>query len=205
MPFNNCKQAILCMQGAAAGVPKGSQGTPLGSHAWQGICIRSSECNALSGIHAVMLICWLASFFPDLATLWQSADSIVTRALSCNALKAQWTLNANARSYGDKWQATKMLTVCNERCWLCLIACWCHAILHSCCKWQQSLVCQADVSSLGDITWKNGNGTNLVHQPLLQVWVLFEYSEHHLLPSDPHASNISQYSAWWCMRTWPTS
>ncbi len=54
---------------------------------------------------------------------------------------------------------------------------------------------QADASSLEDFTWKNGNGTNLVHQPLLQVWVLFEYSEHHLLPSDPHASNISQYSA----------
>jgi len=38
-------------------------------------------------------------------------------------------------------------------------------------------VCQADVSSLGDITWKNGNGINLVDQPLLQVGVLFEYSD----------------------------
>jgi len=30
---------------------------------------------------------------------------------------------------------------------------------------------QADASSLGDVTWKNGNGTNLIriHQPLLQV------------------------------------
>jgi len=54
---------------------------------------------------------------------------------------------------------------------------------------------RADASSLEDITWKNGNGTNLVHQPLLQVWVLFEYTDHHLLPSHPRASNISQYSA----------
>jgi hypothetical protein len=44
---------------------------------------------------------------------------------------------------------------------------------------------------VGDIAWKDGNGTNLVHQPLLRLWVLFECSDHHLLPSHPHADNNS--------------
>ena len=44
---------------------------------------------------------------------------------------------------------------------------------------------------VGDIPWKGGNGTSLFHQPLLQLWVLFECSDHHLLPSHPHAANNS--------------
>lgn len=59
---------------------------------------------------------------------------------------------------------------------------------------------QAKASSLGDVTWKNDSETNLVHQPLRQVWVLYERSDQHLLLSHPHASNIFQYSAG-CMRT----
>ncbi len=57
------------------------------------------------------------------------------------------------------------------------------------------LVVSMQMHLVGDITWKDGNETNLVHQPLLQFWVLFECSDHHLLPSHPHAANNSQYNA----------
>lgn len=57
------------------------------------------------------------------------------------------------------------------------------------------LVVSKQMHLVGDVTWKDGNETNLVHQPLLQHWVLFECSDHHLLPGHPHAANNSQYSA----------